>query len=117
MNATHQYLIPSNTSILWRNRDRDLKLKPHVTEGSLRFDEILCTGNGGLTYYFELGDWLIVVDAELVVQNTPIAQQLDQTPWPRAGRCTIAESAFRFHRIGSPDAELANLPLLRIIRE
>ena len=75
MNVNTEYSIPEGTPIVWRNVERDLKLKPHRTEATLRFDEVKCSGDGGLKYFFELGDWLIVVDSDRVrVHSGELAQ-------------------------------------------
>ena len=69
MNKKEYYLIPAGTLIKTRNVECDLKLRPHLTRQDLGFEEIANTGDGGLLFYFQHGDWLIAVEAHQVKQG------------------------------------------------
>ena len=110
-----QYAIPQGTPILWRNVEHELKLKPHVTESSLKFDEIKCTGDGGQKCYFELGEWLIVVDAEFVLSSinlrhrNKVALTEDQAPSAIEHCQSLNFPTFLSHAI-------SDAPLLKLCR-
>ncbi len=74
MNKTTNYLIPAGTTIKTRNQFNQLKMKVHVTRRELCFENIANTGDGGMLWYFQHGDWLIAVPANRVLQATELIQ-------------------------------------------
>ena len=66
MKTNNEFVIPVGTEINTRNVTADLRLRKHVTTTELRFTDLSNTGDGGFVYYFEHGDWLIAVNANLV---------------------------------------------------
>lgn len=74
MNTNSKYRIPTGTRIKTRNVFRQLKMKPHITRQELSFGSIANTGDGGLLWYFQHGDWLISVEARQVLTDASLAQ-------------------------------------------
>ena len=105
MNNKIRYQIPAKTAILWRNVHQDLKLRPHLTESALQFDEMKCTGDGGLILYFELGNWLVVVEAELVQMVTQESGVNEEAPRCQLSAKQARQPFPRLHRFNTSSPE------------
>ncbi len=65
MERKPRYTIPVGTRVDIRDMANNGKLRQHVTRRELRFIDRTVTGYDGLIFYFEHGDWLIAVNADL----------------------------------------------------
>ncbi len=73
MNTNIEYVIPSGTLVSTRNVLTQLRMREHITKQELVFSCRTNSGDGGLLYYFQHGDWLIAVDANSVENRDPLA--------------------------------------------